>query len=418
MDARRPFPPVVRWVWSAARLWRRVWWLLVLGGTASSLPFATVATAPGLSGASAPPPGQERNLARALATYQSLQQHFATNSARLRETDSAPGDDAYATLWPFSQALVGVLLVSPSTPQGDDTSAVVQDLTDTLGAYWDAGATPPGYAASMLPPLGGGGRKFFDDNAWTGLALVQAFRLSGDPAALARAGQAFEFVVSGWDDDPTHPDPGGVWWSQTMPNPRFRHRNTVSTAAGAELGLQLYEAGGRAEPRYRDWATRMYTWVDTYLRAPNGLYGDHVDLGGVVDSGQLAYNQGTMVGVSVLLYRVTGEAAYLARARAIADTSLETFGADGFGQAPAYNAVFFRNLLLLEEETGDARYRAAMQTYADRMWDARRDPASGLFDVVYGRSRTTTPHRLLDQGAMLQVYAALALGPSVYRALT
>ncbi len=408
----------MRWLCSAARLWRRAWWLLLLGGAAASLPLATVATAPGLSGASATPPGQDRNLGRALATYQSLQQHFGTGAGRLRETYPPPEEAANATLWPFSQALVGVLLVSPLTDQGDVAATLPRDLTDGLGAYWDAGATPPGYAASMLPPLGGGGRKFFDDNAWAGLALVQAARRSGDPVALARARQAFDFVVSGWDDDPTHPDPGGVWWSQAMPNPRFRHRNTVSTAAGAELGLQLYEASGRAEPRYRDWATRMYTWVDSYLRGPNGLYGDHVDLDGVVDGGQLTYNQGTMVGASVLLYRVTGEADYLARARAIADTSLATFGADGFGQAPAYNAVFFRNLLLLEEETGDGRYRAAMQTYADRMWDARRDPASGLFDVVYGRSRTTTPHRLLDQGAMLQVYAALALGPSVYRGLT
>jgi predicted alpha-1,6-mannanase (GH76 family) len=119
--------------------------------------------------------------------------------------------------------------------------------------------------------------------AWTGLALVQAYRLSGDAAALARARQLFDFSVSGWDNDPTHADPGGVWWSQQMPNPRFIHRNTVSTASSAELGLQLYEAGGRTERYYLDWATRMYTWVDAYLRGPNGLYDDHVDLAGVVD---------------------------------------------------------------------------------------------------------------------------------------
>ena len=269
----------------------------------------------------------------------------------------------------------------------------------------------------MRPPLGSGDRKFFDDNAWTGLALVQAYRLSGDPAVLARARQVFDFDVSGWDADASHAAPGGVWWSQQMPNPRFVHRNTVSTASTAELGLELYEATGRTEPGYLDWATRMYAWVDTYLRGSNGLYGDHVDLAGVVDPGELTYNQGTMVGAAVLLYRISHDSAYLARARTVADTSLEVFGPE-FSQPPAYNAVFFRNLLRLSAETGDERYRAAMQAYADQVWDTLRDPETGLFNFVYGRNRSPEPHRLLDQGAMLQIYAALALGARASATLT
>jgi len=157
--------------------------------------------------------------------------------------------------------------------------------------------------------------------------------------------------------------------------------------------------------------------VDTYLRGSNGLYGDHVDLAGVVDPGQLSYNQGTMIGAAVLLYRITGEPAYLDRARSIADTSLEVFGPD-FSQPPAYNAVFFRNLLRLSAETGDDRYRAAMQTYADQVWDTLRDPTTGLFNFAYGRNRSAEPHRLLDQGAMLQIYAALALGSNAATLLT
>jgi rhamnogalacturonyl hydrolase YesR len=147
------------------------------------------------------------------------------------------------------------------------------------------------------------------------------------------------------------------------------------------------------------------------LRGSNGLYGDHVDLAGQVDPGQLTYNQGTMVGAGVLLYRISGDSGYLARARAIADTSLDVFGPD-FSQPPAYNAVFFRNLLLLEAETGDTRYRSAMQAYADQVWDTLRDPATGLFNFANGRSHSIEPHRLVDQAAMLQIYALLALGPS------
>src|SRR5262249_15348835 len=148
--------------------------------------------------------------------------------------------------------------------------------------------------------------------------------------------------------------------------------------SNAELAAQLYTATGRTQTEYLDWARRMYTWVDSYLRGSNGLYGDHVDLAGQVDPAQLTYNQGTMIGAGILLYRISGNPADLARAQATADTSLDVFGPD-FDQPPAYNAVFFRNLLLLEAQTGDGRYRTAMQAYADQVWDTLRDPATGLF---------------------------------------
>jgi uncharacterized protein YyaL (SSP411 family) len=284
--------------------------------------------------------------------------------------------------------------------------------------YWDAAASPPGYTASVRAPRGDGAQKYFDDNAWVGLALVQRYRLTGDAAALARAQEVFAFDVSGWDDDLTHPAPGGVWWAQALPNSRFRHRNTISTSASAELALQLYDVTGQADPFLLEWGRRMYDWVDTYLRGPNGLYGDHVDLAGVVDGGQLSYNQGTMIGSAVMLSRFTGDPSYLARARDIANTALQTWQPGGFSQAPGYNAVFFRNLLLLQAATGDSRYRDAMEAYGDTVWDTLRDPTTGLFAFRYGRFRSADSFRLLDQASMLQVYAGLALEPGAYLSLT
>lgn len=350
-----------------------------------------------------------RNVERMAAVRAVIDQDFRADDGRFREVFPSDGS-AYATLWPLTQTVVGLQTAAGlGGSPGNEPAAFA-----AFGPYWDAGVTPPGYLAAT----GGGDRKFFDDNAWSGLALVQQYRLTGDAAALGRARQVFDFDASGWDTDQTHPLPGGVWWSQQNPNPRFAHRNTVSTASSAELGLQLYEISGRREQTYLDWATRMYDWVDAYLRGTNGLYGDHVDLHGIVDGGQLTYNQGTMIGASVMLYRVTGKPAYLTRARAIADASLGTFGPDGFTQQPAYNAIFFRNLLQLEMEVGDGRYRAAMQAYADQTWDSVRNPSTGLFDFVYGRNRTVQPHRLIDQAAMLQIYADLALDPTAYASLT
>lgn len=389
-------------------------WLLVpLGVVALSVAFTATANAPqrpaGEAPVAAPDPRLEQDRERALAIRQALQLHFDAGSGRLWETSSSAGDPAYATLWPFSQAAVSELLAAELLSGDPETApAVAAGLGDRFEGYLDAAATPPGYSASLQPPLGTGDRKFYDDNAWVGLALLQAAQASGSTPALDRARQAFAFVVSGWDDDPSHPAAGGVWWSQTMPNPRYRHRNTVSTAAGAELGLRLYDATGRANPTYLAWSQRMYDWVERTMRGPTGLYGDHVDLNGVVDPSPATYNQGTMIGASLLLYRITGDAVYLGRARSVADTSLAYFEPSDFAQPPAFNAIYFRHLLELEAETHDGRYRDAMQAYADHMWNTAYDPDSGLFTFAYWRYGRTSPYRLVDQAAMLQIYASLA----------
>ena len=373
---------------------------IVLVATAAAGP-AQAPAPPTTSGRTAAP--VDRNAERAEATLASIEQHFSTRDGRFHEVFPSTGD-AYSTLWPLTQTILGMLFVSQLRDRPLPT-----DAPDYFEPYWDTTTSPPGYLAAMFESSGSG-RKFFDDNAWTGLDLVETYRSNGDSAALTRAVQIFNFTVSGWDDAPTDPDPGGVWWAQQNPNPRFAHRNTISTASSAELALRLYEATGRIDTHYLDWATRMYAWVDTYLRGSNGLYGDHVDLAGQVDPGQLTYNQGTMIGAAVLLYRSSGNGEYLARARATAETSLDVFGPD-YNQQPAYNAVFFRNLLLLEADTRDGHYRAAMQAYADTVWDTLHDPATGLFNFANGRSRSVEPHRLLDQAAMLQIYALLTLGP-------
>ena len=141
--------------------------------------------------------------------------------------------------------------------------------------------------------------------------------MTGDQAALARARQIFELVVYGWDTDPTHPCPGGSFWTQA---PWSQDRNTVSNGPGAELGLQLYEltAGSTEKAHYLEWSTKMYDWVNGCLLAPNGLYWDHINLAGDIDKTQWSYNQGTMIGANALFYRITGDHVYLDRANAIA----------------------------------------------------------------------------------------------------
>jgi hypothetical protein len=80
----------------------------------------------------------------------------------------------------------------------------------------------------------------------------------------------------------------------------------------------------------------------------------------------------------------------------------------------ALDATFFRALLVLYSATSDATLQSkivnTIQTFADDAWNNYRSQ-NGLFSFP---SSQGTGYQLLDQGAMLQIYAMLAWDPSNY----
>jgi hypothetical protein len=234
-----------------------------------------------------------------------------------------------------------------------------------------------------------GGAVYYDDNEWIAQDLL-------DVGRQARAIELFGAVARAWDADPSKPCSGGIVWTTAKAND---DRNTVSTANGALIGLRLYALTRR--PVFLYWSRRMLTWLDQCMLAPNGLYWDHIDSHGVVDSTHWTYNQGSLIAANVLLYRTTRDAGALARAEQLADATLAYFDAHKLAaEPPEFAAIFFRHLLELAAIDGRTDYVAAAQAYADGVWAARA-PRTNL--VRFGH-----PTRLLEQAALVQVYAALA----------
>jgi uncharacterized protein YyaL (SSP411 family) len=343
---------------------------------------------------------------RAVASYEAMQEHLYVDDGSGLYLERFPrhaGDRPYSYEWPFSQAHVATLDLTGMP--GRTGRQFVDDLADRERGqehFWnaDGGTTGlPGYDSYARAPYGDGGDMFYDDNEWVALAKVQQYLATGDDAALARAEEIFELVVSGWDTDPSHPAPGGVFWTQADWS---SDRNTVSTMPGAQLATRLFMITG--EQRYLDWAERMVEWTDAHLLAPNGLYWDNIKLDGTIDERHFSYNQGVPVGTYTLLYEATGDGAYLRKAESIARASYRYFVTEGrlHDHEVFFNSIWFKNLLLLESVTGGTRYRDAMEDYAERQWREVRDPETGLFPV---HGETT---ELLDQAAMVQIYATLA----------
>jgi hypothetical protein len=318
--------------------------------------------------------------ARAADAYAAMQRYFYSAS-----------DDAYtgvypprghAQAWPFSQALWATLRAAPA-----DLRARLAELT----AY---SHPEPGRPAEFAPRYGGSGVVYNDDNLWIALALEQR----GDASSVKTAAQLFDLVTDGWDSDASHPCPGGVFWTRLGAN---RDRNTVTTANAALLALDLYGRSGRKA--YLTFARRAYEWTKSCLGRQDGLIADHIDLHGRVEETTWSYNQGAMIAAAVGLHRATGERRYLADAQRIAVAALKAFAKPlASGEPPVFLAIFYRDLRQLDAVAPRKAYQAAEEAFADAAWAQARDPRTGLFRFA-GRQPT-----LLDQAAMVQIYAELA----------
>jgi hypothetical protein len=376
------------------------------------------------------PHGPEVYAARAARAYAAMLSGWRKGGGGYRRDGGLHLPGTAAHLWPFSRALVATLDlagIEGGLIDGFDADADIADGLEALERYYDPGGEAlPAYSSDVLGTRIGGDR-YYDDNAWVGLALVELERLRPGTGHLDRAEELFRFAVAGWDDRRDVPSPGGVFWLEQGRGlgTKNHDRNTVSSAPNTELGLHLAELKGVAvEEEGSIGAQEMYDWVVAALDASRdgdspgtGLFWDKLRGDHTVDDTLWSYNQGSMVGANVLLARRDGQAGalYLERAEAIAGKSLLHYGGGGLErQPPAFNAIFFRNLLLLHAASDDPELRTeiigAMRAYVDWAWDERRDRRD--------RFRVSNQDGLLDQSAMVQLLALLAWDPGAYGKLT
>lgn len=387
---------------------------------------------------------QQVDADRAITAYNAMQRYFyAANvypgdaSSLYVKSDPQAGN-RYSYLWPFSRALAATITLAgipPTLLGGASYEPAVGDRLAGLARYWDGRASGPGYDSYPPPPYGGGGDKYYDDQAWVGLAAAQSYRRTGDPGSLSAAENVFNFVYpGGWAGGASF-EPGGIYWVQQGVGKGLSNhdRTTTSTVPNSELALLLEGLDPANASGYDAAANEMFGWANHYLYnvgsnptdadGPNpnfdpsqpALMFDKVRGDDTIDKTLWTYNQGTMIAADVREYQRTGLSAYLAQAEAIANTALDTFAeADYLAQPAAFDAIFFRGLLVLYAATSDdalrSRIMQTIQGYADDAWANHRS-ATGLFSFP---SSSGSGYQLLDQGAMVEIYAALAWDPADY----
>jgi Glycosyl hydrolase family 76 len=327
---------------------------------------------------------------------------------RTTVTNGPPGGKA--AVWPLGQVIAGALDIAlmldtqPAAPlttdrRTDAAARIRADLNFLLGVL-ETYRHGDGYG-----PYPGDRTHYFDDNAWIGLDLMQAYAQLGHTELLDRAGAVFRSIRPGERNAvERNGGAGGIRWVDQPDSPY----TTASTAPSAQLAMRL---GARhQDPSLLAFALRQSAFVHSVLRRDDGLLADNIDRSGRVEDIVWSYNQGTPVGLDVLLHRVTGDDLYLSRARDTADAALAHFGGGAgdalWRQAPVFNGILFRNLLALGATTQAPRYREAAAAYANRARTQALDPTGWYLGGGIGRYE---PGGTIDQAGLVQILALLAI---------
>jgi hypothetical protein len=294
----------------------------------------------------------------------------------------------------------GVQLTALAAAAEIDEDPYRQQLTEYAGAlqsYWTESDGRKGYD---VQPAAKTTDRYYDDNAWLVLALVEAWETTEDRQYFDRAVETFKFVLSGQDGQLG----GGIFWREN----RRTTKNTCSNASTIVAALRLFQA--TEQPQHRATATRLYDWTRKNLQDSDGLYWDNIALNGAVDRRKYSYNSAMMIRANCSFYELTREEHYLKEAQRIGRAA-ENHWVEGDSGA-IHDAGKFAHMLLeaflaIGEQDGDARWRTLVCRSLCYVHDQLRD-ANGRYPGRWDRLAAAPLSRweLIDQASAARAYFA------------
>jgi hypothetical protein len=206
---------------------------------------------------------------------------------------------------------VGVLLsaMNAAARVSPEWKLELRRFVDAIGIYWNPAGPVAGYDVLPLPK---DNDRYYDDNAWMVLALVESSEVLNDPALLRQAEEALRFVLSGEDNKLG----GGIYWRESDK----ASKNTCSNGPAIAACLAVYEQN--RNPELLATARRLFNWTTRELQDPSdSLYWDSVLLDGKIDRTKWSYNTALMIRSAGELFRLTGEPRFAAEAELMAKAS-------------------------------------------------------------------------------------------------
>lgn len=328
--------------------------------------------------------------------------------------------DGAAVIWGHGAAFSGYTALKKATWSLTEERANIEELYDDrlLTAIDQFRNTRDGGPEAYAVYPGEGDERYYDDNIWVGIDMANLYLLTQDERYLDRAKLVWNFVLSGSDDLMG----GGVYWKEGL-----QSKHTCSTFPAAVLALTLYEA--TQEDQYLAQAEAWYTWGKELLQDPSDkLFWDNVrfsdendpDSELVVETAKHSYNTGQPMQAAVLLYKATGDEAFLQDAQEMAAAAFarwfvpfrsylidESFQILEPGHV-WFQAIMMRGFVELYRIDQNPQYIDSYEKTLQHAWlsDARQD--SHLLNENFKGTSTQDHWELIHQAAILEMVAQLA----------
>jgi len=218
----------------------------------------------------------------------------------------------FSFVWPAAYQLLALTAAAKADPQRYRARLV--RFADALEQYWKVKEGMGGYA--VLP---GGSERYYDDNAWVVLGLLEAYQLTGQSKCLAQAVKTLTFIAGGEKKTKG----GGIRQHEDKPGGA-----AICTTAPATVGaLRLYEI--TKNPKFLQAAERWYAWMtskEVGVQDPSdGLYHQGAELADgtwKVNLGKRAYQSALPLRAALLLHQIKKDDSYLAEAQRIAASAV------------------------------------------------------------------------------------------------
>jgi rhamnogalacturonyl hydrolase YesR len=225
-------------------------------------------------------------------------------------TDNQSSEHRFSELW----GLCCMLQVANELEKAQLNQQYISKILAIIEQYYSERAGIAGYDSYLVKY--GGGDRYYDDNQWIGIALMDAHARTHKKEYLQKSEMIYRFMMTGYDQAVG----GGIYWREVDKITK----NTCSNAPGIILALQLYKA--TSQQNYLTDALKIYDWTNKKLRSPEGLFYDNVVVkNDSIDTRKYSYNTGAMLQANVYLYEITKQKKYLNEAKIIAQAAQKHF---------------------------------------------------------------------------------------------
>jgi rhamnogalacturonyl hydrolase YesR len=305
--------------------------------------------------------------------------YFETNNVEANKGN-------HSFLWPLTALLQAANEMEVLEPGKQYIAPVIK----AIDQYYSDRAPAPAYQAMVVKEKTD--PRFYDDNEWIAIALMDAYARTHKKEYLETSKLIYRFLLTGHNQV----GGGGFYWEEG----NLKSKNTCSNGPGVLAALRLYQA--TKDNAYLDTAISVYNWTKKSLLSPKGVYYDAIRVPSMkIDSAFYTYNAGSMLQSGVILYNITHDRAYLDDAIKVADGAEKQFYHNG--KLPGnywFNAVLIRGYFeLYKVEKNKARLNFIIAD-AEHVWNDEKDEQNLL-----GKRKVKS---LIDQSAMLETYARLA----------